>query len=124
MLLDYKYRGRIATPSAAKAFACTPMTFLSSSYHVIDRGFPKSIAMTMPGDRSKSTGKVTRKPPRQDATQIHCVANGQRSLLTASGGAFGTELLHGAGTVLGGVEVKEVTLEKGEELFRLPTSIA
>ena len=31
---------------------------------------------------------------------------------TASGGAFGTELFHGAGTVLGGVERKEVTLEK------------
>ena len=78
-------RGLIATLSAANAFASTPMTFLC--YHVIVRGFRRGIAMTTPGARSKSTGRDIRKLPRQDATQIHCAANGQRSSPTVSAGA-------------------------------------
>ena len=117
MLLDDNYRGRTATPSAANVFVCTPMICLSRRCHAIVRGFRNGTAMTTLGVRSKSTGRGIRKLPRQDATQTHCVENGQRSLPTASAGAFGTELSNGAGIVLGGVEVRKVALEKEKNSF-------
>ena len=69
MLLDYNYRGWIATPSAAKTFAFTPMTFLSL----------KQLARYCPGISKRH---------RHDHAWGSVKVNGQRYSKAAAAGRY------------------------------------
>ena len=120
-LMDYNYLVLIATLSAASVPASTLMIFRSSDCLVIAPASPKLTFTIMHGARSKLTGRGFRKQPQQDATQTLCAEIGPTSPQRASKRDSCTELLHGAGAVVGGVQVREVTLEqeKNSHAYRL-----
>ena len=111
VLTGYNFQGQIATPSAANVHVFTAMTFRSRSFLVIVQVYLKLTSTTMHGARSKLPGRGFRKQPRQGATQTSSATTGPSVLPIPSLSVSSTELLHGAGISVSGVEVREVHLE-------------
>ena len=124
MLLDYSYQWRIATPSAANAFAFTLMTFLSNSYHVIARGFRKRYrhdhacgSVEVNGQRCSKAAAAGRYPDSlcREWAEIH--ADSIRRHFWRGVTPWSRHSLGRGGSERGDTG-------EGERLSRLPTSIA